>query len=66
MNRDELKGKGRNLKGRIKEAAGALTGNKRRQAEGVGERARGAAQEGIGKARRAMESGVEKGHESKR
>ena len=35
MNKDELKGKMENLKGRVKEATGALTGNKGKQAEGM-------------------------------
>ena len=41
MNKDELGGKLDNLKGRTKEAAGALTGNKEKEAEGVVERVRG-------------------------
>jgi uncharacterized protein YjbJ (UPF0337 family) len=49
MNKDERDGKLENLKGRAKEAAGALTGNKGRQAEGAAERVEGAAREKIGK-----------------
>ena len=53
--RDEVKGKAENLKGRAKEAAGAITGNKARQAEGAAERVKGAVQEKVGKIKRQLE-----------
>jgi uncharacterized protein YjbJ (UPF0337 family) len=49
MNKDELKGKGENLKGRVKEAYGSLSGDKGKQAEGLIERMRGAVREKFGK-----------------
>ena len=54
MNKDELEGKAENLKGRVKDAAGALTGNKKTQAEGLADRARGAVKEKVGKAERSV------------
>lgn len=54
MNKDEAKGKARNLKGRAKEAAGVLTGNKRLESEGANERAAGSVQDVVGKARRKV------------
>jgi uncharacterized protein YjbJ (UPF0337 family) len=51
MNKDELKGKAENLKGRAKEAAGALTGDKRKEGEGLFDRVRGAVREKVGKAK---------------
>jgi uncharacterized protein YjbJ (UPF0337 family) len=58
-NEDELKGKAENLKGRVKQAAGAVTGDKKLEAEGAVERVKGAAQEKVGeiekKARKAAE-----------
>ena len=39
MNRDEVTGKAENVKGRIKEAAGVITGNRDLESEGAGERA---------------------------
>jgi len=51
MNKEQIKGKAENLKGRVKEAAGALTGNKGRQADGLIDRVSGAAREKIGQAR---------------
>ncbi|MCA1582027.1 MAG: CsbD family protein [Acidobacteria bacterium] len=54
MNRDEIDGKKNNLAGRIKEAAGTLTGNKDLESEGADQRAGGAAEEGLGRARRKV------------
>jgi uncharacterized protein YjbJ (UPF0337 family) len=53
-NDDQVKGKWDNLKGRAKEAAGALTGNKKLEAEGAAERVKGAAQEKVGEAERKI------------
>lgn len=59
MNRDELDGKKENVKGRIKEAAGTLTGNESLESEGADERAEGEAQEQIGKATRKVGEAIE-------
>ena len=61
MNKDQAKGKAENLKGRMKEAAGALTGNKKTQAEGLADRAHGAAREKIGEAKHALGRDIDKG-----
>ena len=55
MNRDERRGKAKNIKGRVKQGVGAVTGNKRLEGEGAAERLGGAAQEGVGKVRRHLE-----------
>jgi uncharacterized protein YjbJ (UPF0337 family) len=60
MNKDELKGKMENLKGRAKEATGAITGDKEKQAEGTVERVRGAAREKIAEAKENIAKKVEK------
>ena len=36
-NKDELKGKGKQIKGRIKDKVGEMTGNRRLEAEGEAE-----------------------------
>ena len=59
MNRDEFEGKKENLKGRVKEAAGTLTGDEDLEREGAEERARGDAQETAGKARRRLGEAIE-------
>jgi uncharacterized protein YjbJ (UPF0337 family) len=54
MNKDQVKGKVENLKGRVKEAAGSLSGNKKTQAEGLVERVAGAAHEKAGDVKEAI------------
>ena len=49
MNKDELKGKAENLKGRVKQAVGALVGDKSTEGEGLLDRVRGAVREKLGK-----------------
>ena len=50
-NKDELKGKGKQIKGRIKDKVGEMTGNRNLEAEVEAERIEGLAQEGVGRAR---------------
>jgi uncharacterized protein YjbJ (UPF0337 family) len=59
MNDDELNGRKENLKGRIKEAAGTLTGNPDLESEGANQRAGGALEEGVGRARRKVGEAIE-------
>ena len=58
-NRDELDGKGDQIKGRAKQAWGDLTDNERLHDEGVADEASGKVQEGIGKARRKVGETIE-------
>jgi uncharacterized protein YjbJ (UPF0337 family) len=59
MNRDELEGKGEQIKGKIKQAAGDLTDNEELHGEGVADEAAGSVQEGYGKARRKVGEAIE-------
>lgn len=59
MNRSELEGKTKNVKGRVKQAIGTLTGNEKLETEGADERADGAVQERIGKATRKVGEALE-------
>jgi uncharacterized protein YjbJ (UPF0337 family) len=59
MNKDEIQGKAENIKGRVKEAAGTLTGNERLESEGASERAEGAVRKEAGAARRKIGEAVE-------
>jgi uncharacterized protein YjbJ (UPF0337 family) len=62
---DENRGKLDNIKGRVKQAAGALTGNKRVEAEGAVERVKGAAEEALEKAKRKIKDEDEEDDEDK-
>jgi uncharacterized protein YjbJ (UPF0337 family) len=48
MNRDQKEGRFESLKGRIKQAAGSLTGDKAKEGEGASERATGAVKKAFG------------------
>jgi uncharacterized protein YjbJ (UPF0337 family) len=50
MKQQEVDGKVKKAKGKVKEAVGILSGNKKMEREGSVERATGAVQEGLGKA----------------
>jgi len=54
MGQQETRGKVKKLQGRVKEAVGIVTGNRTLEREGSRQRARGAAQESVGKARRKV------------
>jgi uncharacterized protein YjbJ (UPF0337 family) len=59
MNRDEMKGKTDQVKGKIKQAAGDLTDNDRLHDEGVADEASGDVQEGFGRGRRKVGEAIE-------
>jgi len=54
MNRDELEGKGKALKGQIKQATGDLTNNPGLHDEGVADEVAGKAQDAGGRVRRTV------------
>lgn len=48
MNQDQKEGHIDNIKGRVKEAAGIITGDKAKEAEGASQRAGGAVKKAVG------------------
>lgn len=58
-NEDEMKGKGKQIKGAVKDKVGEVTNNRDLEAEGEAERAAGKVQEGFGKARRKAGEALE-------
>jgi uncharacterized protein YjbJ (UPF0337 family) len=59
MNRDEVKGKTDQLKGKIKQATGDLTDDEQLHDEGVEDEAAGKVQEGFGRGRRKLGEAIE-------
>ena len=55
MNRDEMEGKTKDLKGRAKEGVGDLTDNERLEREGRTDQAEGKVQETFGKGKRKID-----------
>lgn len=60
MNKDQSHGVTENIKGRLKEAAGILTGNKAQEAEGGVERVKGAIKKAAGDVKHKSAERVEK------
>lgn len=54
MRQQEIAGKVKKSKGKVKEAVGILSGNKKLEREGSAQRAAGAVEESLGKARRKV------------
>jgi uncharacterized protein YjbJ (UPF0337 family) len=52
---DSVKGKAKNLKGKVKDAVGGLTGDKSLQAEGKWDQVKGKVQDAVGKGERELD-----------
>ena len=59
MREQETRGRVKRIQGRLKEAAGKITGNRTLEREGSRQRVEGAAQETLGKARRKVREFVD-------
>ncbi len=60
MNKDQVKGAVEQGKGKVKEATGDLTGNKRLEREGQADQAKGNVQKNYGDAKENVKDGVDK------
>ena len=58
-NKDEVRGKWEQAKGRAKQAAGDLTNDERLRNEGAGDETVGTIREGVGKGRRKIGEAIE-------
>jgi uncharacterized protein YjbJ (UPF0337 family) len=58
-NKDEVEGKYNNVKGKVKEGVGNLTGNRDLEAEGEADQVEGKAQEGWGKVKHGVGDAVD-------
>jgi len=56
---DEVKGKGKQVKGAVKEELGKLTGDRRLKDSGTADRVEGNVQEGFGRSKRKIGEAVE-------
>ena len=59
MNQDELEGKAKNLKGKVKQAAADLTDDDQLRDEGIADEAEGKVQDTIGRGRRKVGEAIE-------
>jgi len=53
--KDRMQGGAREMKGKLKEAAGVVTGNRRLQSQGRGEKIAGKVQKKVGQVERVLE-----------
>lgn len=60
MNKDQVKGVAEQAKGRIKEAAGDLTGNRQLQQEGRADQVGGNVRKGVGDAKEQVKRAIDK------
>ena len=60
MNKDQRDGVVSNAKGRLKEAAGVLTGNKNLESEGAADRLSGAVKKTIGNVKREIAKKIDR------
>jgi uncharacterized protein YjbJ (UPF0337 family) len=60
FNKDEVEGKGKQVKGTVKEGVGKVIGNRSLQEEGQADQQEGEIEEGFGKARRKVGDAVKK------
>ncbi len=58
-NKDEVEGKGKDIKGKVKEKVGEWTNNPDLESEGEADQVKGNVQENIGEARRKVGEGIE-------
>jgi uncharacterized protein YjbJ (UPF0337 family) len=60
MNKDQKEGAVENIKGRAKQAAGIVTGNKDQESRGVTERASGAVKKAVGDLKHGIAKKIDK------
>ncbi|MBC7665452.1 MAG: CsbD family protein [Caulobacter sp.] len=60
MTKDQVEGRTTQAKGDIKEAAGKLVGNQKRQGEGLVDQAKGKTQAGYGDAKEQVKKGIDR------
>ena len=60
MNKDQKEGLAQNIKGRVKEATGVLTGDKDKESDGATERAKGAVKKAVGDVKHGIAKKLDK------
>ncbi len=60
MNNKHVEGTWNDVKGKVKEEVGHLTGNEKMESEGIGSQIKGKIQKGIGDIKDAVKEGVDK------
>ena len=59
VHEDEVKGKLKEVEGKVQDAWGDLTGDPRHDAEGKAKQAEGVAEQGVGKVKKALHNAID-------
>ncbi|NVE00441.1 MULTISPECIES: CsbD family protein [unclassified Massilia] len=59
MNKDQIKGKAKEIGGKIQQEAGELVGSSKQQAKGIKNQIEGKLQKGVGDAREAVDDAID-------
>ncbi|HEX9172879.1 MAG TPA: CsbD family protein [Telluria sp.] len=62
MNKDQIKGKAKDIGGKIQEKAGEVTGSSKQQAEGLANQAEGKMQKKVGDVKEAVKDTTNRGN----
>ena len=62
MNKDQVKGKAKDILGKVQEKAGQITGSATQQAKGVGKQIEGKVQKGVGDLEEAAKDSRKRAH----
>jgi uncharacterized protein YjbJ (UPF0337 family) len=60
MNKDQIKGVGKDVAGKVQEGAGKLVGSKSQQAKGLGKQVEGKAEKAFGDAKEVIKNNAKK------
>ena len=62
MNKDQVKGKAKEVAGKVQQKTGELVGSSEQQAKGLSKQVEGKLQKGVGDAKEAVKDAVERGN----
>lgn len=62
MNKDQVKGKAKDVGGKIQEEAGKLVGSSEQQAKGIAKQVEGKMQKGVGDVKESVKDAIDRGN----
>ncbi|KQV78603.1 general stress protein CsbD [Massilia sp. Root351] len=62
MNKDQVKGKAKDIAGKVQQEVGELVGSSEQQAKGLAKQSEGKLQKGVGDAKEAVKDAIDRGN----
>lgn len=62
MNKDQVKGKAKDIAGKVQKEVGELVGSSEQQAKGLAKQSEGKLQKGVGDAKEAVKDAIDRGN----